>query len=168
MPTDGKQALIAGRDAGARQLVLAGPGTGKTETVALRLRCLLESGVGPAQILVLSFSRSAVRTVADRLERFAADSRGVMEDLRYVSIRTFDSWSFRLLRQLGEAPRELLNLGFDGTIDRLVEGMFGDRRDDIAESLGGVRHLIIDEFQDLSGVRGRLVLTLLDLIAPPG
>lgn len=167
MPRDEKQAEVASRYAGARQLVLAGPGTGKTETVALRLRYLLESGVGPSQILVLSFSRSAVRTVADRLERFAADSKGVVEDLRHVSIRTFDSWSFRLLRQLGDAPRELLRLGFDGTIDRLVEGMVGDRREDIAERLAGVRHLIIDEFQDLSGVRGRLVLTLLDLLAPP-
>lgn len=166
MPKDEKQAEVASRDASARQLVLAGPGTGKTETVALRLRHLLESGVGPAQILVLSFSRSAVRTVADRLERFAADSKGVVEDLRHVSIRTFDSWSFRLLRQLGEAPRELLNLGFDGTIDRLVEGMVGDRRDDIVERLAGVRHLVIDEFQDLSGVRGRLVLALLDLLTP--
>lgn len=167
MPQDPKQQQVATRDVSARQLVLAGPGTGKTETVALRLSHLLESGVGPAQILVLSFSRSAVRTVADRLERFAGHAGGVLEDLRHISIRTFDSWSFRLLRQIGEQPKDLFDLSYDGTINRLTGLIVGERRDDIRERLAGVRHVIVDEFQDLAGVRGRLVLTLLDLLAPP-
>lgn len=166
MPKDPKQQQVATMDISARQLVLAGPGTGKTETVARRLSHLLEAGVSPAQILVLSFSRSAVRTVADRLERFAGNAEGVLEDLRHISIRTFDSWSFRLLRQLGDLPKDLFELSYDGNIDRLTGLIIGERREDIRELLGGVRHLIVDEFQDLSGVRGRLVLVLLDLLAP--
>jgi hypothetical protein len=167
MPKDSIQQEVAVRDADARQLVLAGPGTGKTETVALRISRLLTAGVGPAQILVLSFSRSAVRTVAERLERHADHSIGVLEDLRYVSIRTFDSWSFRLLRQLGELPEDLLALSYDGTVNRLTEAMTGEQREEIRERLGRIRHIIVDEFQDLAGVRGRLVLALLDLLAPP-
>lgn len=167
MQQDPQQRLVATRDVSVRQLVLAGPGTGKTETVALRLSHLLETGVGPAQILVLSFSRSAVRTVAERLERFAGNAGGVLEDLRHISIRTFDSWTFRLLRQLGDVPKDLFKLSYDGLIDRLTGLILGARRADIHDRLAGVRHVIIDEFQDLSGVRGRFVLALLDLLAPP-
>jgi superfamily I DNA/RNA helicase len=50
MPKDEKQAEVARRDAGARQLVLAGPGTGKTETVALRLRHNQIQGVAREKI----------------------------------------------------------------------------------------------------------------------
>ncbi|MEA3640226.1 MAG: UvrD-helicase domain-containing protein [Lamprobacter sp.] len=167
MQQDPRQQQVATMDASARQLVLAGPGTGKTETVALRLSHLLDAGLSPAQILVLSFSRSAVRTVADRLERFADNTGGALEDLRHIAIRTFDSWSFRLLRQLGDQPKDLLALGYEGTIDRLTALIASERRTEIHERLGAIRHIIVDEFQDLSGVRGRLVLTLLDMLAPP-
>lgn len=167
MPEDSRQQQIATRDVRARQLVLAGPGTGKTQIVALRLSHLLARGVGPGQILLLSFSRGATRTVVDRLERFAANSKGVLDDLRHVSIRTFDSWTFRLLRQLGDLPHNLFKRSYDGNIDHLARLISGERREDIRGRLDAVRHLIIDEFQDLSGVRGRLVLALLDLLAPP-
>lgn len=58
---DQAQKQIAESDVAIRQIVLAGPGTGKTQTVALRIEHLIRKGVRPAQILVLSFSRSAVR-----------------------------------------------------------------------------------------------------------
>lgn len=165
---DPAQKLAAEQEVTVRQLVLAGPGTGKTQTVALRIEHLIRKKVRPAQILVLSFSRSAVRTLVRRLARFSAGNEGVLDDLRHVSIRTFDSWTFRLLRQLGHVPCELLSGSHDRNIARLTELMQGERRSEVREMLAGVRHVVVDEFQDLSGARGLMVCTLLELLSPPG
>jgi hypothetical protein len=153
---------------GARMLVEAGPGTGKTQMAALRLAGLIRTSVSPGQILVLSFSRSAVRTLTKRLAVVAEADPQVIEELRHVSIRTFDSWAFRMLRLLGEPPGFLLGRGYDDNIAALTAHIEGPQREDVRRLIGDRRHLIVDEFQDLPGVRGDLVLALLDLLAPPG
>ncbi|MFX5530426.1 UvrD-helicase domain-containing protein, partial [Acinetobacter baumannii] len=79
---------------------------GKTEVSAQRLIHLLRSGLQPAQILVLSFSNSAVRTLTRRLEKQVDTDASVLEDLRYLAIRTFDSWTFRMLRLAGRSTPE--------------------------------------------------------------
>lgn len=158
--------LGAGPD--ARMLVEAGPGTGKTQLSALRLAGLIRGNLSPGQILVLSFSRSAVRTLTRRLTLVAATDAHIVEELRYVSIRTFDSWAFRVLRLLGHEPAELLRRPHDENIVALTKAMVGPARDHVHQLIGDRRHLIVDEFQDLPGVRGELVLALLDLLAPAG
>ena len=155
-------------DAAARLLVDAGPGTGKTELAALRMASLIRARISPGQMLVLSFSRSAVRNLTRRLVRVTAADDRVLEELRHVSIRTFDSWSFRMLRLLGHPAPRLLARGHDENIEALTALIAGAERDRIRTLTGDRRHLIVDEFQDLPGVRGELVLALLDLLAPPG
>ena len=52
-----------------RILVHAGPGTGKTEVVARRLNYLLDhERLKPGKILVLSFSRAAVKALIQRID----------------------------------------------------------------------------------------------------
>lgn len=164
---DPKQSAVISAGASERLLVSAGPGTGKTEVAARRIVSLLGSGLGPAELIVLSFSRSAVRTLILRLERVGSCSGAVAEELRHVAVRTFDSWAFRMLRRIGHAPRELFTRGYEGNIGLLVEELRGVRRADLRLLLSGVRHILVDEYQDLSGARGALVLELLDLLAPP-
>ncbi|EJC71115.1 DNA/RNA helicase, superfamily I [Rhizobium leguminosarum bv. viciae WSM1455] len=159
---------ILGAGPDARMLVEAGPGTGKTQLSALRLAGLIRGSLSPGQVLVLSFSRSAVRTLTRRLTVVAAADTHVVEELRYVSIRTFDSWAFRVLRLLGHDPSELLRRSHDENINAVREAITGPKRDRVRQLIGDRRHLIIDEFQDLPGVRGELVLALLNLVAPPG
>ncbi|NKQ83460.1 UvrD-helicase domain-containing protein [Rhizobium ruizarguesonis] len=163
--TDARQEII-NAPAAARMIVEAGPGMGKTELAARRLASLIRNELSPAQILVLSFSRSAVRTLTSRLGRIGETDPRVLEELRHLSVRTFDSWAFRMLRLLGEAPRILLTRSHDSNIAALTKLAAGPRRDDIRRFMGDRRHLIVDEFQDLPGVRGDLVLTLLSLLAP--
>jgi superfamily I DNA/RNA helicase len=165
---DEGQNVVASASVDARQLVLAGPGTGKTETVAKRLTHLLATGTRPAQILVLSFSRSAVKTLTRRLEKHIAKAPEDLEELRHLTVRTFDSWTFRVLRLLGSTPAELLRESHDENIARLVRLLRSDDRGRAAEHMQRVRHIIIDEFQDLGGVRGALILELLQLLCPPG
>lgn len=151
-----------------RLLVEAGPGTGKTEMAAARISSLIRNGLSPGQLLVLSFSRSAVRNLTQRLARIAGTDDRILEELRHVSIRTFDSWAFRILRLLGHPAPKLLAKGHDENISALTDSIDGTNRDGVRELMGNRRHLIVDEFQDLPGVRGELVLALLKLIAPPG
>lgn len=48
--------------------VCAGPGAGKTETLVARIKCLIESGVDPKKILVVTFTRKAAKEILDRAE----------------------------------------------------------------------------------------------------
>jgi DNA helicase-2/ATP-dependent DNA helicase PcrA len=166
-----EQELVIKSDAIKRTLVMAGPGSGKTEVVARRLAYLVSAGgLRPHEILVLSFSRSAVKALIHRIRSLAIQDTGVMEDIRFLSVRTFDSWTFRMLRFLGHDPAKLLENEFNENIrlllkelDRLgPKGIRGSK--DLR--LAVIRHFIVDEYQDLAGDRATLVQKLLGILAP--
>ncbi|HEY4305553.1 MAG TPA: ATP-dependent helicase [Gemmatimonadaceae bacterium] len=78
-------------------LVIAGAGTGKTRTLVYRVAHLIERGVAPERILLLTFTRRAAHEMLSRAERLvgAASSR--------VQGGTFHATGHRLLRQYGPA-----------------------------------------------------------------
>jgi DNA helicase-2/ATP-dependent DNA helicase PcrA len=149
-------------------LVEAGPGTGKTQVAAMRLVHLLNCGLQPAQILVLSFSRSAVATLTRRIARLRLADEALVEDLRHLSIRTFDSWTFRMLRQGGGAVPDLLGNTYEKNIVAVTDALADESNADIEARLNGIRHVIVDEFQDLPGVRACLVIELLSRLNRSG
>jgi DNA helicase-2/ATP-dependent DNA helicase PcrA len=77
--------------------VIAGAGTGKTRTLASRVAVLLERGVAPERILLLTFSRRAAGEMLRRAE-LAAGRQGVR-----VWGGTFHAMGNRLLRVHGRA-----------------------------------------------------------------
>jgi len=167
MQCDVDQLAVIEADYKEKMLVLAGPGSGKTEVSARRIARLVTFGLSASQVLVLSFSRSAVRTLTERLSRLVELDDYVLEELRHVAIRTFDSWTFRILCRLGHQPEELLTHTYDDNVMILVDMLRSDEKSRIADLLKNIRHLVVDEMQDLAGVRGDLVVELLKLIAPP-
>jgi len=86
---DGWDQVIAITD--GPQLVVAGPGAGKTEFLVRRALHLIASGVHPEQILILSFSR---RGAADLRNRIAD---GLDRSFTTIPASTFHSLAFRLL-----------------------------------------------------------------------
>jgi DNA helicase-2/ATP-dependent DNA helicase PcrA len=86
-------------------LVIAGAGSGKTNTLAYRVAYLVSSGVDPHRILLLTFSRRAaeemVRRVGHVLSR-AADARGRRRKVELPWAGTFHSVGARLLREYAE------------------------------------------------------------------
>jgi DNA helicase-2/ATP-dependent DNA helicase PcrA len=78
-------------------LIVAGAGTGKTTTLAARVACLLERGIRPERILLLTFSRRAAREMLTR-----AAHRGD-RDAERVWGGTFHAVANRLLRIHGRA-----------------------------------------------------------------
>jgi DNA helicase II / ATP-dependent DNA helicase PcrA len=81
-------------------LVIAGAGSGKTNTLAHRVAHLIVNGADPRKILLMTFSRRAATEMARRVERIArraiGDSAGVMIDALWAG--TFHGIGARLLR----------------------------------------------------------------------
>ena len=77
-------------------LVIAGAGTGKTWTLACRVAYLIEQGVPPERILLLTFSRRAAREMLSRAGRLVDIKRAGK-----VWGGTFHAIANRLLRQYG-------------------------------------------------------------------
>ena len=82
---------------GGPMLILAGAGSGKTRTLVYRVCRLIEDGVPPGKILLLTFTNKAAREMLDRVEQL-----GVTERSRVMG-GTFHSAGHRILRRHAEA-----------------------------------------------------------------
>jgi DNA helicase-2/ATP-dependent DNA helicase PcrA len=86
-------------------LVIAGAGSGKTNTLAHRVAHLMVNGADPRRILLMTFSRRAASEMTRRVERITrkvmGDKAGVMTDaLAWAG--TFHGIGARLLREYSE------------------------------------------------------------------
>ncbi len=83
-------------------LVIAGAGSGKTNTLAHRVAHLIVQGADPRRILLMTFSRRAASEMTKRVERIAGkvlgDNAGVMTDaLTWAG--SYHEIGIRLLRE---------------------------------------------------------------------
>ncbi len=78
-------------------LVIAGAGSGKTRTLTYRVSRLIEDGVNPEDILLLTFTNKAAREMLSRVEQL------VTIDTRRIWGGTFHSVGNRLLRRYADA-----------------------------------------------------------------
>jgi DNA helicase-2/ATP-dependent DNA helicase PcrA len=86
-------------------LVIAGAGSGKTNTLAHRVAHLIVNGADPRRILLMTFSRRAAAEMSRRVERISrqvmGDKAGIMTDaLAWAG--TFHGIGARLLRDYAE------------------------------------------------------------------
>jgi len=89
--TEAQRQAVTHRD--GPQLILAGPGSGKTRVVTHRIAWLLHEGVPARQIVALTFTNKAAEEMAARVERLAPGEK--------VWLSTFHRFCARLLRQYG-------------------------------------------------------------------
>ncbi len=81
---------------GGPMLVLAGAGTGKTRTLVYRTSRLIEDGVPPGKIMLLTFTNKAAREMMGRVEQL------VDRATTRVTGGTFHSAGHRILRRYAE------------------------------------------------------------------
>lgn len=131
-----------------RLLVTAGAGQGKTEVVAARIGHLVETEdlSASTEVLVLSFSRAAVQAVRSRLD---------LRDVAQANVRTFDSLAGQLLIEAEIAPVGSFEARIRQATKYLVEV------DEMPYDLESLRHIVMDEVQDLVGDRADFVIALL-------
>lgn len=111
-------------------LIIAGAGSGKTNTLAHRVAHLIVNGADPRRILLMTFSRRAASEMARRVERICRNvlgaNAGVLTDALAWS-GTFHGIGARLLRMYAEQ----IGLNLDFTIHD---------REDSADLMNLVRH----------------------------
>jgi hypothetical protein len=136
----------------AHALVRAAAGTGKTHTLAGRLTRLVEGeGLSAGdELLVLSFSRAAVAELRRRITGLAGDAQ-------YVGVATFDSFATRILAA-AEPGGTWSGLDYEARIRAAATLLSGQ---DVPDEVKLVRHILVDEIQDLVGSRAVLVIALL-------
>ncbi|XPV67852.1 MAG: ATP-dependent helicase [Halarcobacter sp.] len=114
-------------------LIIASAGTGKTSTIVGRIANLINKGVKPEEILLLTFTNKAAAEMVIRVAKFFGK-----EIAQKIMAGTFHSVSYKLLKQLNvnitlKQPSELKTL-FKSLYEKRV---FYDRSDDANPYDGG-------------------------------
>ncbi|MHB1265836.1 MAG: ATP-dependent helicase [Gemmatimonadaceae bacterium] len=110
-------------------LVIAGAGTGKTRTLIYRVAHLIERGVPPERILLLTFTRRAAAEMLTRAERLVGSAS------TRVHGGTFHATAHRLLRKYGPAAGlssdfSIMDQGDAEDLMQLARGAFlGEKKD---------------------------------------
>ena len=106
IPTD-EQARVIGWGAGPA-LVVAGAGSGKTETLSMRMVFLLDHAreiwgedIAPDEILCLTFTRKAAAEIAERARRRIDSAFGVDATRPVPTVATYNAYSAALVAEHG-------------------------------------------------------------------
>ncbi len=161
-----QQAIVTAPLTGC-QLVLAGPGSGKTRVIVHRVAWLLrERLVEPEAIMVLAYNRHAASEIRQRLWRLVGvDAAGVTVQTLHSLAMRLTGTSYAVAAERGEA------IDFSAVIgqatQRLTHASNGDAAQDNDEAsvardrlLAGLRFVLVDEYQDINGEHYALISAL--------
>jgi len=140
-----------------RTLVTAGAGTGKTLVLISRLANLIDRyRLQPGrEVLVLSFSRSAVTEIRNRLKPATGN-------VRFVRAQTFDSFGTRLLSDTDpNGPWVDQHWSYEDRIRQATALM--KENPEAKAQIKRYAHVFVDEIQDLVGDRVEMVKAILDI-----
>lgn len=121
---------VGKEDSGGPLLIIAGAGSGKTNTLAHRVAHLIVNGADPRRILLMTFSRRAASEMSRRVERICKQVLGAQSAVMTDALSwagTFHGIGARLLRIYAEQ----IGLNVDFTIHD---------REDGADLMNIVRH----------------------------
>src|SRR5205085_2768859 len=140
-------------------LIVAGAGTGKTRTLVYRLARLIETGVRPESILLLTFTRRAATSMLAR-EAAPADER-----CRRVSGGTLHSFAHAVLRKHSESPvvQRALTALDSGVTEELIDLLLRLREaleasTELRQRLSDqYRYIMVDEYKETIRLQAQIV-----------
>ena len=154
------------------QLVLAGPGSGKSKVIIHRVAYLLRVEQIPSKrILVLTFNHNAAVSLQKRLIELLGD------DARYIRVHTFHGLALRLSGQTFDAQtfsaqslrqqKQKEDGGFDVLIEDAINLLTGkthelglDNSHQRSALLDGLEHILVDEYQDIDQLQYEMIAAL--------
>jgi superfamily I DNA/RNA helicase len=155
-PLDAFQQRVVDQKWDSKVVVVAGPGTGKSYTAALRVAhivSLFQSDELHAEssVLCLTFTNAATGVTKERLQEQGVNAG--------VEVKTIDKWCFQILSRAG------LGVAFeagdyDDSIKEVIDGL---RKGDFLDLIQVIEHIVIDESQDIYGVRLELLELILEM-----
>ncbi len=144
-----------------RLLVDAGPGTGKTAVACGRVSQLIgKKLVKPNRILMISFTRAAVREIRNRIRTHLEDTYAAYA----VKIGTLDSHAWDICSRFdGEEKaqrsyEEKAQRSYEENIKSALDLIRDDQNQRVSNYLKDIEHLIVDEAQDFVGMRADFVV----------
>lgn len=147
MSLDREQEAVVLAPPESRILVEAGPGCGKTHVVCERAaRLIHEEGLNPNEILIVSFTRTAIREMRNRIAAAASES-----PIGGLDIQTIDQLAYRI-------NGRILNGDYRNSIEAAACKL---GEDDGTVDVLAYRHVFVDEAQDIGGCRATFVRELL-------
>lgn len=123
-------------------MVDAGPGTGKTATLVGRIAHLLDTGVPPSHILVLTFSTRAAAELRARVAETAPEAVGSLwaGTIHAFGLEVVHAWHHRVGR--GPRPRVLDRDGALDLLERHLGALPLDRFRDLRNPVAGLAPLL--------------------------
>ena len=141
--TNEEQEKAVKADIGEQILVNAPPGTGKTYTVSKKIEYIVKKDIIPLKkVLIICFSRSALKEIKSRIEI-------TEEQKKELTIRTIDSFCSWVIKEIEEENyKNIFNeTTFDSRIEYTIELL--KTNENLQKSIKNMRHIIIDEVQDI-------------------
>ena len=124
-------------------IVNAPPVTGKTYTVSKKIEYIVQNDIVPLeQVLVICFSRSALREIKERITIPEIQKRK-------LTIRTIDSFCSWVIKEIEEEKyKKIFN---ETTYEKRIEYVLKLLKSnmDLQNSIKNLKHIIIDEVQDI-------------------
>lgn len=136
--------------------VVAGPGSGKTHTLTLRVaRLVYYKFANPEEILVLAYNRAVVSELEERLGKLFKDL-GFGNLVKRIKIYTFHGLAKKY------CGNQLEGLTFEQWEPKLLE-ILNNTPGLIMNQLAPLKHILVDEFQDINEVRMDILYRLNEL-----
>jgi hypothetical protein len=156
---DISQQSVIDAAASSRMFVSAGPGTGKTAVACARVAALVERGeIDAVNVWIVSFTRTAVQEIRQRIASYLGDEAAAAA----IRIATLDSHAWAIHSGF-DRTAQIKGL-YEENIEKVIEAISGNA--DVEDYLQSVQLLVVDEAQDVIGIRADLVSSLIDKISP--